>query len=70
MYDIIDLFLIIMLPMCDNSIKTGMQCLLNWERNRSPFSVENYNYLLTPKRIVINITYIDKMLINIKILIR
>lgn len=34
------------------------------------FPVENYNYLLIPKRIVMNRLVADKVLINITILIR
>lgn len=34
------------------------------------FHVENYNYLLIPKRIVMNRIIADKVLINIKFLIR
>lgn len=65
-----NLFLTIMLLFCVNSIKFSSRSLIKTQSNRTLFPVENYNYLLIPKRIVMNRTVDDKVLINIKILIR
>jgi len=43
---------------------------MKMESYLTPFFVENYNYLLIPKKIVMNSNAAHKMLINIKISIR
>ena len=65
-----NLFLTIMLLFCVNSINFSSYSLMKTQFNRTLLHVENYNYLLIPKRIVMNSAIADKVLINIKILIR
>ncbi len=65
-----NLFLTIMLLFCVNSIKFSSRSLIKMQSNRTLFPVENYNYLLILKRIVMNRIVADKVLINIKNLIR
>jgi len=65
-----NLFLTIMLLFCVNSINFSSHSLMKTQFNRTLLHVENYNYLLIPKRIVMNRAIADKVLINIKILIR